>query len=302
MGRVPAIAAGGDRPGPSMTAPAMRDMTPRRTDHGHCLRHHRRSVSRPRPTRARTAAGRSFGRRRRLCMAALGGPHVLDVQGGQRDLSHRPGRIGPRRCSPTGARGSGALRRGVRPDRRLVHRSAVRRRTGAARPVWSRERLEHRHRCADPAHGGPRALRDQRRRRHRLPRHRWERHVAGSVGIRHPSERDAVAAVLEVGTAAVATSGTYERGNHLWGRRGASSADGLASVTVVGPELAIADALATALFVEGSGAPRWFERFPGYDRLVITASGRVRWTSGLDDLLQGAPECLSNPIADAYRR
>lgn len=104
------------------------------------------------------------------------------------------------------------------------------------------------------------------------------------VGIRHPSQRDAVAAVLTVESGAVATSGTYERGDHLWGRSGATRR-ALASVTVVGPELGTADALATAVFVEGSGAPRWFDRFEGYDRLVITTAGRVRWTSGLDDRL-----------------
>ncbi len=105
------------------------------------------------------------------------------------------------------------------------------------------------------------------------------------VGIRHPSELDAVAAVLVVDDAAIATSGTYERGGHLWGRGGADARTDLASVTVVGPELATADALATAVFVEGSGAPTWFDRFAGYDLLVITGSGRVRWSSGLDELL-----------------
>jgi len=105
------------------------------------------------------------------------------------------------------------------------------------------------------------------------------------VGIRHPTERDAVAAVLVVDGVAIATSGTYERGAHLWGRNGTGCRTDLASVTVVGPDLGTADALATAVFVEGSGAPTWFDRFPDYDRLVITGSGRVRWTSGLDDLL-----------------
>ncbi len=105
------------------------------------------------------------------------------------------------------------------------------------------------------------------------------------VGIRHPTEHHAVAAVLVVDGVAIATSGTYERGAHLWGRSGSACRTDLSSVTVLGPELGTADALATAVFVEGSGAPPWFDRFPGYERLVITGTGRVRWTNGLDGLL-----------------
>jgi thiamine biosynthesis lipoprotein len=119
------------------------------------------------------------------------------------------------------------------------------------------------------------------------------------VGIRHPTERDAVAAILDVGNCAIATSGTYERGNHLWGRSGSDGATELVSVTVVGPELGTADALATAVFVEGSGEPRWFDQFPGYDPFVVTEAGRVRWTSGLDGALA---RLGSNPIARSDRR
>ncbi len=71
---------------------------------------------------------------------------------------------------------------------------------------------------------------------------------------------------------------------------------------MVGPELGTADALATAVFAEGSGAPKWFDGFAGYDRLVITESGRVRWTSGLDDPLQAPSNRLSNLVSAPHRR
>ncbi|MCU1355684.1 MAG: thiamine biosynthesis protein [Acidimicrobiales bacterium] len=110
------------------------------------------------------------------------------------------------------------------------------------------------------------------------------------TGIRHPFLEEAVAAVLVLAEGAVATSGTYERGSHIWGAAGtdlprAAGAPGLAGVTVVGPELGTADALATAVFAEGSGHPAWFDRFPGYDLLLVTADQRLAWTPGLDDLL-----------------
>lgn len=90
------------------------------------------------------------------------------------------------------------------------------------------------------------------------------------------------AAVLAVEDGAVATSGTYERGAHLWGER---HPDALLSVSVVGPDLATADALATALWAAGEGWPRWLAAFAGYEVLVIGADREVRWAAGLDDRL-----------------
>ncbi len=106
---------------------------------------------------------------------------------------------------------------------------------------------------------------------------------AWRVGIRHPEVADAVAGVLQVSDAAVATSGRYERGEHLWGRDPGDPAP--ASVTVVGPELGLADALATAASVAPGPVPRWWSRFPGYELLVVTADRQLRWTAGLDGIL-----------------
>ncbi|MCU1452525.1 MAG: thiamine biosynthesis protein [Acidimicrobiales bacterium] len=107
------------------------------------------------------------------------------------------------------------------------------------------------------------------------------------VGVRHPDESGSLAAVLDLRDRAIATSGTYERGDHIWGGR--SAGPGLLSATVVGPELGTADALATALFADGSGLPTWLERFGGYDALVVTGDRRVRWTPGFDQHLVPPP-------------
>jgi len=103
------------------------------------------------------------------------------------------------------------------------------------------------------------------------------------IGIQHPTERMAAAAVLQGSPLAVATSGAYERGAHIRGRAGSS----LVSATVAGPRLGTADALATALFA-ADGAALWFGRFAGYNYLTIGADERVRWTPGLD-------ACLASP-------
>jgi FAD:protein FMN transferase len=75
------------------------------------------------------------------------------------------------------------------------------------------------------------------------------------VGIRHPYEPDRLAAAITVSDCAVATSGTYERGPHIFDPRTGRPATGLSSVTVIGRDLGTADAYATAAFVAGD--PRW---------------------------------------------
>ena len=57
--------------------------------------------------------------------------------------------------------------------------------------------------------------------------------------------------------AAVATSGAYERGEHVVDPLTGRPARGALSVTVVGPDLATADAYATAAFAMGARGPAW---------------------------------------------
>jgi thiamine biosynthesis lipoprotein len=103
------------------------------------------------------------------------------------------------------------------------------------------------------------------------------------LGIRHPWERDRVAAVLVVRDAAIATSGRYERGDHVLDPRTGMPATGLASVTVVGPDLAVADAFATATVVLGiDRGMRWLATRVGYEGMAITDDRAVLLTPGFD--------------------
>jgi thiamine biosynthesis lipoprotein len=101
------------------------------------------------------------------------------------------------------------------------------------------------------------------------------------VGIRHPLERDRLAAVLEGTDLAVATSGEYERGRHVIDPHTGRPPEGLLSVTIVGPDLATADAYATAAFAMGADGPAWAAGLAGYDALCITADQRVLSTPGM---------------------
>jgi thiamine biosynthesis lipoprotein len=102
------------------------------------------------------------------------------------------------------------------------------------------------------------------------------------VGVQHPDQAEAVAAVLAVSDRAIATSGSYERGAHIRDPRTGRAATGLRSVTVVGPRLAFTDAYATAVFVMGLDGLAWLEAQGDYAALAITDDDRVVWTPRME--------------------
>jgi FAD:protein FMN transferase len=102
------------------------------------------------------------------------------------------------------------------------------------------------------------------------------------VGIQHPLQRDAIAARVLASDLAVATSGTYERGEHI-------ASDGrVLSVTVTGPDLGTADAYSTAAFAMGGAGPAWTLTLRGYEAMTILADGTVLSTPDFPLLEDGA--------------
>jgi thiamine biosynthesis lipoprotein len=104
------------------------------------------------------------------------------------------------------------------------------------------------------------------------------------VGIGHPTQRQSVAAVLRVGDVAVATSGAYARGEHVVDPHTGKPPGDVLSVTIVGPNLASADAYATAAFAMGARGPEWTARLPGYESMTIMADESVLTTGGFPDV------------------
>jgi FAD:protein FMN transferase len=108
--------------------------------------------------------------------------------------------------------------------------------------------------------------------------------LAWRVGIQHPLERREIAAVIETTDLAIATSGAYARGDHVWNPHSGRSPMGILSVTVAGSELATADAFATAAFAMGPElAPHWTARLNGYEAMTILADETVFKTGGFPD-------------------
>ncbi len=56
------------------------------------------------------------------------------------------------------------------------------------------------------------------------------------------------------------------------------------SVTIVGPDLATADAYATAAFAMGVRGPAWTARLPGHEAMTIMADETVLKTGGFPDV------------------
>jgi len=107
-----------------------------------------------------------------------------------------------------------------------------------------------------------------------LPGHVW------SVGIEHPRLRDRVAAVIETNDIAIATSGAYARGDHVVDPHTGNPPTGVLSVTIVGPNVATADAYATAAFAMGQQGPAWTARLAPYEALTILADETSLLTNG----------------------
>jgi len=101
------------------------------------------------------------------------------------------------------------------------------------------------------------------------------------VPVRHPWRDDGAFLVLAVSDVGIATSGTYERGFHVVNPRTGKPADALRSVTVVGPDLGIADAYATAASAMGLAGLGWLARRPGHEVAVVTEDGEGFCSAGL---------------------
>jgi thiamine biosynthesis lipoprotein len=102
------------------------------------------------------------------------------------------------------------------------------------------------------------------------------------VGIRHPVEREKVARVVLATDLAVATSGTYEKGTHIYDPLSGEPVSSWLSLTVLGPSILEADVLATAAFAMGPAGLEFIEGRDGYEAYAIDPLLRAQRTTGFD--------------------
>jgi thiamine biosynthesis lipoprotein len=103
-----------------------------------------------------------------------------------------------------------------------------------------------------------------------------------SIGVLNPDNRLEILQTFEINDGAIATSGTSERGAHINDPHTGMIAIGAKSATVIGPNGAIADALATALMVAGRDGGVWFTtpELSVYSAWVIDRHEKVAWSIG----------------------
>lgn len=107
-----------------------------------------------------------------------------------------------------------------------------------------------------------------------------------SVGVEDPHRPDRILLRLRRADGAVATSGTRQRGAHVWDPRRRRPAAGLAQATVTGPDLALADGYATAAIALGDEARPFLTQLAqrsGYESFTVDEHTGVWWTPGLEE-------------------
>ncbi|NKQ57389.1 FAD:protein FMN transferase [Amycolatopsis sp. K13G38] len=102
-----------------------------------------------------------------------------------------------------------------------------------------------------------------------------------SIGIRHPEHADQVCAVFDLRDQAIATSGTYERGEHIVDGRTGEPVRDLLSLSVIADDLTTADAVSTAAFAMGEEGIAWAAAQPGCLVFAVDAHRRVRKSEAL---------------------
>jgi thiamine biosynthesis lipoprotein len=111
-----------------------------------------------------------------------------------------------------------------------------------------------------------------------------EKGVAGqwTIGVVNPDNRQEVLRIFEITDGAIATSGTYERGAHIFDPHTGTIAIGAKSATVLGPDGGLTDALATALMVAGVDGAGWFAQpeLAEYSAWVIDRHSGGAWGVG----------------------
>jgi thiamine biosynthesis lipoprotein len=103
-----------------------------------------------------------------------------------------------------------------------------------------------------------------------------------NIGIASPDDVEKYVKFFDVVDGSVATSGDYEKGAHIVDPYTGLIAIGARSATVIGPDGAICDALATALMVDGVDAQKWIGRpeLIDYSFWTINRHDGTAWSYG----------------------
>jgi thiamine biosynthesis lipoprotein len=103
-----------------------------------------------------------------------------------------------------------------------------------------------------------------------------------SIGIRNPFKRNEIVKVVYLENFSIATSGTYERGQHIYNPHKPGPITEISSISVIGSDICMADVYATAAFAMGLDGIYFIEKLPGFEGYMIDKNGKATETSGFE--------------------
>ncbi len=98
------------------------------------------------------------------------------------------------------------------------------------------------------------------------------------LGLTDPRSTHKILGTVLLDGSALAVSGTYERGAHIYSPNGGSAPSSILSAAVTGPDLGLADALATGLMAGGRAAFVKLTETADHQALLIFADGHSMQT------------------------
>jgi thiamine biosynthesis lipoprotein len=107
------------------------------------------------------------------------------------------------------------------------------------------------------------------------------------VGIRNPFKPEENIKVLHLTDKGIATSGTSERGQHIYNPYSPKEKiTDVVSLTVIGLNVYEADRFATAAFAMGKEGIHFIQSLPGFEGYMIDAQGIATFTSNFEEFTQ----------------
>lgn len=107
-----------------------------------------------------------------------------------------------------------------------------------------------------------------------------------TIGIRNPFNIREIVKVISPENKGVATSGIYERGEHIYNpKQNGQLTKDIVSITVIGPNIYEADRFATAAFAIGSEGINFIEKRVGLEAYMIDKTGVATYTSGFEEFI-----------------
>ncbi len=109
------------------------------------------------------------------------------------------------------------------------------------------------------------------------------------VGIKNPFSPGEIIKIVELKNEAIATSGTYERGEHIYNPLSPDeSINDIVSLSVVASDIYEADRFATAAFAMGRRGIDFIEKLPGLEGYMVDKNGLATMTSGFKKYVEQA--------------